>query len=199
MQFFIFYHFWVYSGVFGVNQKVQKSHTHTYRMILNLRQLNSTGETLYLGCKFGMAILGKNAADLNIILSHMKYGRKLKIGVVLCAVQFCALYIKRFHHIRKDAKSFFTQILLPAFFVLLAMFSSALLPQEVDQPNLELQPWIYGDGHYVFFSDSASTAQEKDDYVTRQTDQFLIELPHHSTRSVLLYWVERLFHFRGIQ
>ena len=99
-------------------------------------------------------------------------------GLSLMWLQFCALYIKRFHHIRKDAKSFFTQILLPALFVFLAMFSSAVLPKDVDQPNLELQPWIYGDDHWVFFSDTS----EGDSLVKRRIDDFLVEQPHHSTR-----------------
>ena len=40
-------------GSLGVNQKSLKIFTNTYRMILILRQLNSVGEALYLGYKFG--------------------------------------------------------------------------------------------------------------------------------------------------
>ena len=56
-----------------------KIFTNTYRMELNLCQLNSVNVllhitwTIFLGkfCK-------KNPFDLNIFLSHMKYGRKIK-------------------------------------------------------------------------------------------------------------------------
>ena len=41
------------SWAFGVNQKSPKISTNTYRMILFLRQFNSMGETLQLGCRFG--------------------------------------------------------------------------------------------------------------------------------------------------
>ena len=49
MQFLLFLG---HSGVFGVNQKSPKISTNTYRMILILHQLNSVGETLWLGYKF---------------------------------------------------------------------------------------------------------------------------------------------------
>ena len=107
-------------------------------------------------------------------------------GPRLLWLQFCALYIKRFHHLRKDKKAFFTQIILPACFVFLAMFSSMVLPDAVAMPNLELQPWIYGDNLWMFFSDSS----RNDELAKRAINDFLVEQPHHSTRCVADYTIK---------
>ena len=56
-------HFGSLWGHFRHSQKSPKIFTNTYRMELNLCQLNSVN--------------AKNPFDLNIFLSHMKYGRKI--------------------------------------------------------------------------------------------------------------------------
>ena len=43
-------------------------------------QLDSMGEHFHLGSKFGTWQFYKNATELNIVLFHMKYGRKLTYG-----------------------------------------------------------------------------------------------------------------------
>ena len=64
----------------GSTKKVQKS-TTTYRLIVNLFQLNSMGKTIELVYECGRwQNLEKNAADSNIFLSHMKYERRLIIN-----------------------------------------------------------------------------------------------------------------------
>ncbi|XP_061181755.1 phospholipid-transporting ATPase ABCA1-like [Saccostrea echinata] len=78
-------------------------------------------------------------------------------GKFLFLRQFQALFIKRFHHLRRSKKGFFFEIIMPALFVLLAMIFAEITPPRDKQPPLELQPWRYvptkGDKHlYVFYS-----------------------------------------------
>ena len=68
--------------------------------------------------------------------------------------QFKALLIKRWHHSRKDQCAFFSQIILPAIFVMIAMLFAMLMPSIEDQPSIELQVYMYGDGLYMIISDS---------------------------------------------
>ncbi|XP_062578503.1 ATP-binding cassette sub-family A member 7-like [Saccostrea cucullata] len=78
-------------------------------------------------------------------------------GKFLFLRQFQALFIKRFHHVRRSKKGFFFEIIMPALFVLLAMIFAEITPPRDKQPPLELQPWRYvptkGDQHlFVFYS-----------------------------------------------
>ncbi|KAJ8306341.1 hypothetical protein KUTeg_016886 [Tegillarca granosa] len=78
-------------------------------------------------------------------------------GKSLIFKQFIALLIKRFHHFRKSRKGFLCEIVMPALFILLAMFFSETNPPFTDPPPLELHPWHYtpdrGDRHlYTFYS-----------------------------------------------
>ena len=76
------------------------------------------------------------------------------------AKHMMALTVKRFHHSRRNKKGFIcevspsliiywvsvkllSQILLPAFFVCLAMIFTLILPALVEEPPLEISPWIY--------------------------------------------------------
>ena len=67
---------WVH---FRHSQKSPKISTNTYRTKLNSRELNSMGNAFKVNIKF---VLGKfckkKPFDLNIYLSHMKHGRKIK-------------------------------------------------------------------------------------------------------------------------
>ncbi|KAH9491700.1 ATP-binding cassette sub- A member 1 [Bulinus truncatus] len=78
-------------------------------------------------------------------------GRKLVVR------QMLAMFLKRFHHVRRSKKGFISEILLPAGFVCLAMVFSLLTPAFSEGPPLELQPWMYepkkGDNFlYTFYS-----------------------------------------------
>ena len=80
------------------------------------------------------------------------------------AKHMMALTVKRFHHSRRNKKGFicevsinilycsitsmsywkiYSKILLPAFFVCLAMIFTLILPALVEEPPLEISPWIY--------------------------------------------------------
>lgn len=74
--------------------------------------------------------------------------------------QFVAIFIKRFHHVRRSKKGFLTEIVLPVLFILLAMTFSLIAPPFSEEPPLELHPWLYkpqrGDPHlHMFYSDDA--------------------------------------------
>ncbi|XP_078319655.1 phospholipid-transporting ATPase ABCA1-like isoform X1 [Crassostrea virginica] len=78
-------------------------------------------------------------------------------GRFLFLRQFQALFLKRFHRLRRSKKGFFFEIIMPSLFVLLAMIFAEIKPPENKQPPLELQPWRYvprkGEQHlYVFYS-----------------------------------------------
>ncbi|XP_042560069.1 phospholipid-transporting ATPase ABCA1 isoform X2 [Clupea harengus] len=68
--------------------------------------------------------------------------------------QLRALFVKRWLYARRSRRGFFAQIVLPALFVLIALFFSLLVPPFGKYPALELQPWMYGD-QYTFYSNDA--------------------------------------------
>jgi ATP-binding cassette subfamily A (ABC1) protein 1 len=93
-------------------------------------------------------------------------------GKRLLLQQLLALFLKRFHHVRRSKKGFISEILLPAGFVCLAMAFALIAPPLAEEPALELQPWMYepkkGDSSlYTFYSNdnpssSLSAALETD-------------------------------------
>ncbi|XP_064607351.1 phospholipid-transporting ATPase ABCA1-like [Liolophura sinensis] len=87
-------------------------------------------------------------------------GKTQVSGWALKRRQFLALFIKRFHHVRRSKKGFISEIILPAAFVCLAMLFALLIPPVTEEPPLELHPWLYTptgpDPHlYMFYSNDA--------------------------------------------
>jgi len=83
-----------------------------------------------------------------------------------------ALTVKRFHHSKRNKKGFICEIVLPAFFVCLAMVFTLILPALEEEPPLEITPWIYptkGGPNTVFFS----VDNEKAYWAKRYRDQLL--------------------------
>ena len=64
-------------------------------------------------------------------------------GSKLVLKHIMALTVKRFHHSKRNKKGFVCEIILPAFFVCLAMVFTLILPALVEEPPLEISPWIY--------------------------------------------------------
>ncbi|XP_060082289.1 phospholipid-transporting ATPase ABCA1-like [Ylistrum balloti] len=64
-------------------------------------------------------------------------------GKWLIVRQFIALFIKRFHRVRRSKKGFLCEIVLPAIFVLMAMVFAEIAPPLTEEPPLELHPWHY--------------------------------------------------------
>ena len=98
-------------------------------------------------------------------------------GTKLRNQQFAALLVKRWHHTRKDQRAFFSQIILPAIFIMLAMLFAMLMPSSSDQPSLELQVYMYGDGLYMIVTDTSNG-----DPVMGELVKELEKPPHHGTR-----------------
>lgn len=76
------------------------------------------------------------------LLSHVCENRTLT-GYWLHLNQFRAIIIKRFYYIRHNWKGLFSQILLPALFVCIAMTVALSAPGLEDLPALELSPSQY--------------------------------------------------------
>nr|XP_060637352.1 glucosylceramide transporter ABCA12 [Anolis sagrei ordinatus] len=62
-----------------------------------------------------------------------------------------ALFIKRFHHTRRNVKGFIAQVILPVFFVTAAMGLGTLGPKVAEYPALILSPSIYGSSNQADF------------------------------------------------
>ncbi|KAH0621712.1 hypothetical protein JD844_023309 [Phrynosoma platyrhinos] len=66
-----------------------------------------------------------------------------------------ALFIKRFHHTRRNVKGFIAQVILPVLFVTAAMSLDTLKPKMAEFPALHLSPSMYGSsGQADFFGAS---------------------------------------------
>ena len=72
-------------------------------------------------------------------------GSRRQTGITHKWNQFCALLVKRFHHNRRDYRSYLSQILLPCLFVAIAMAISIIRPSTSNLPALQLAPAIYDD------------------------------------------------------
>lgn len=68
--------------------------------------------------------------------SHQVTGKKLILR------QFWALWVKRFHNVRRSKKGFISEIILPAALILVALIFTRLNPTDPDMPPLELHPWL---------------------------------------------------------
>ncbi|KAF5880153.1 retinal-specific ATP-binding cassette transporter-like isoform X2, partial [Clarias magur] len=75
-----------------------------------------------------------------------KASRQVK-GLSLVMKQFHALLVKRFHHATRSSEDFLAQIVLPASFVLVALFFTLIVPPFGEYPSLTLTPWMYGQQH----------------------------------------------------
>ncbi|XP_060113052.1 glucosylceramide transporter ABCA12 [Heteronotia binoei] len=63
-----------------------------------------------------------------------------------------ALFVKRFHHTRRNVKGFIAQVILPVLFVTAAMGLGTLRTEVAEYPALHLSPSLYGDsGQADFF------------------------------------------------
>ena len=85
-----------------------------------------------------------------------------KRGLQLWLQQFVALLIKRFHRARRSRKGFFSQILLPAIFVVASMVVSLLRPPRTAMPSLKLTPSQYGRPDYAFVANLQSGTELPD-------------------------------------
>lgn len=66
--------------------------------------------------------------------------------------QFCALLIKRFHRVKRNLKGFIAEIVVPVFYVFLALIVATFIPTNDLRPELELHPWYYLAPNKIFLS-----------------------------------------------
>ncbi|XP_043381517.1 glucosylceramide transporter ABCA12 [Chelonia mydas] len=79
-------------------------------------------------------------------------------GLPLLLKRTTAVFIKRFHHTRRNLKGFFTQGILPVIFVTVAMGLSTLRTEVAEYPELHLSPSLYGfSGQADFFGNFNET------------------------------------------
>ncbi|KAK7490495.1 hypothetical protein BaRGS_00018281 [Batillaria attramentaria] len=103
-------------------------------------------------------------------------------GRRLIPFQMLALFLKRFHHVRRSKKGFISEFILPAAFVCVAMLVSLIQPPLVDMPPLELHPWIYEPAKgpsslYTFYTnDNPEKGQASD------LERTLLAAPFHGAR-----------------
>ena len=74
--------------------------------------------------------------------------------------QFRAIIIKRFHYITRNWKGLFSQIILPALFITVAMTVALSAPEADDMPAIELSPSQYFNvtqprGNFIPFTDES--------------------------------------------
>ncbi|XP_035829835.1 uncharacterized protein LOC101860234 [Aplysia californica] len=91
-------------------------------------------------------------------------------GASLTMLQAKALFLKRFHHYRRNWRLFLTCLLLPLLGFLIAIAFSTIRPDENELEALVLDPAIYGPKIYNFFQDKAHSP-ESERYVTTLTDK----------------------------
>ncbi|GFT33344.1 phospholipid-transporting ATPase ABCA1 [Nephila pilipes] len=86
-------------------------------------------------------------------------------GAKLIQRQMVAFHLRRLHHSRRNIKGLFCEIVLPAGFICLALVLALFIPPLVEEPPLELQPWIYGPPNNVFFSNEDPQSPLSQKYV----------------------------------
>ncbi|XP_035276766.1 retinal-specific phospholipid-transporting ATPase ABCA4-like isoform X2 [Anguilla anguilla] len=100
-------------------------------------------------------------------------------GCSLVVKQFFALLIKRFHHATRSRKDFLAQIVLPASFVLVALFFTLVVPPFGEYPSLTLTPWMYGQ-QFTFFSNERPSNEH-----IHHFSNMLLNSPGFGTRCML--------------
>uniref|UniRef100_K7GAL1 ATP binding cassette subfamily A member 12 n=1 Tax=Pelodiscus sinensis TaxID=13735 RepID=K7GAL1_PELSI len=82
-------------------------------------------------------------------------------GLPLLLKKMMAVFMKRFHHTRRNLKGFLTQVVLPVVFVTVSMGLSTLRTEVAEYPALHLSPSLYGSsGQADFFANFNETTDE---------------------------------------
>uniref|UniRef100_A0A1B6D889 ABC transporter domain-containing protein n=2 Tax=Clastoptera arizonana TaxID=38151 RepID=A0A1B6D889_9HEMI len=69
---------------------------------------------------------------------------------------FCALWVKRYHHTKRNIKALFSELILPSLFVYLAVFATSMEPPTTPRPSLSINPWIYNKPRFMFYNNNAT-------------------------------------------
>ncbi|RWS11247.1 ATP-binding cassette sub-family A member 7-like protein, partial [Dinothrombium tinctorium] len=91
--------------------------------------------------------------------------KNLITGWRLTNRQFLALQTKRFHQTRRNPRGLLCEIVLPAVFICFSMVFTLILPPVVEEPPLEINPWLYGPPNYIFFTEESRSNSSTDLYI----------------------------------
>ncbi|XP_076353530.1 phospholipid-transporting ATPase ABCA1-like isoform X1 [Tachypleus tridentatus] len=105
--------------------------------------------------------------------------RKRLTGMALVFHQIKAIHKRRFHHTIRNRKGIFCEIILPSVFVCLALLLTLMIPPFMEEPPLELTPWLYGPPNYIFYSN-----KDPDNPLTQAYIEQLLGNPGLGTRCV---------------
>eukprot|EP00050_Salpingoeca_kvevrii_P017794 m.68315 g.68315 ORF g.68315 m.68315 type:complete len:2462 (-) comp7733_c0_seq1:119-7504(-) len=75
--------------------------------------------------------------------SAVFYDGALATGIVLLLKRFWALFVKRFHHAKRDYKAVISQVVLPALFISVAMTVATSFPAGKDKPAILLDTSLF--------------------------------------------------------
>jgi len=99
-------------------------------------------------------------------------------GSLLYLQQFLAIIAKRFHYVRRNWKGLFSQILLPALFVCIAMTVALAAPRIKDLPPMVLSPAQYYNstqprGNFIPYSNIAAMPEYQNWSLDADTDDIV--------------------------
>ncbi|KAK3090139.1 hypothetical protein FSP39_009459 [Pinctada imbricata] len=121
-------------------------------------EVNLTENTGIKPCCYPLIACLKDLSNATGTFSHSS--NELVKGGMLKLKQFCALFIKRFHHFRRSKKGFLCEVVMPVLFILISMVFAKVEPPYTEPEPLDIHPWHYtpkrGDPHlYMFYSNDA--------------------------------------------
>lgn len=105
---------------------------------------------------------------------------KCEIGPKRIRSQIKGLLIKRFHRTKRNVKGFIAEILLPIFFVFLAMLVTKMAPNESDPAPMILHPWFWSKTNHIFQSFSSNQIDRRSSLILKS----FVESPSFGTRCV---------------
>ncbi|XP_035828704.1 phospholipid-transporting ATPase ABCA7 [Aplysia californica] len=144
------------------------------------RLTNDTSDTDNV--KKGYESMASEPADSINDINFSGAGKVQVVGKVLVMRQLLALFLKRFHHVRRSKKGFISEILLPAGFVCLAMIFSLILPPFEEEPPLELQPWMYEPKKGDNFLNTFYSQENPTNLLAQSLEATMLNSPYYGTR-----------------
>jgi ATP-binding cassette subfamily A (ABC1) protein 1 len=105
----------------------------------------------------------------------------------LLVQQLYGLMIKRFHRVKRNYRGFIAEIILPIFFVCLALLVASLAPKISNQPALEIHPWLTldstTDANYIFYRQYLNEQKDENDInIIKNITNTFFDTPSIGTR-----------------
>ncbi|KAL1124645.1 hypothetical protein AAG570_001269 [Ranatra chinensis] len=74
--------------------------------------------------------------------------------------------MKRFQHTKRNGKSLFSELVLPALFVCMSLAVTSVFPTLQERPPLEVEPWLYPSPRYIFYSNDNPESLQMEKYIS---------------------------------